>query len=288
MRFSHVPLVLLTSIGVTGSRPATAAPSTEARMVWSWTVPIPGSMSTPYPPSIGGSAAHVGSDAQGNTLAIWAQPLPPEGVQERNQRIAASRFTRATGWGTPVVVSDPSGYASGESFAVNASGVAMVVWQETPTSRLFPSAVRARRFLPNSGWEATTVTLAESGAWVRVVLDAEGNATVIWTDYSGSEQILSARRFVPGAGWQETVQVGRSFRPPVLAVDGSGNVIAAWVDETEGRSALKSSRFVPGAGWSSPTLLAQSADAYSLRLAMGSAGTPPTMWQNAGLSSPYS
>src|SRR5437764_1362596 len=78
MCFSHVTLVLvpvlLTSVWVAGSRPATAAQGTEDRMVWSWTVPIPDSTSYGYEP-------HIGSDAQGNALAIWGQPLPPEGVQ---------------------------------------------------------------------------------------------------------------------------------------------------------------------------------------------------------------
>jgi len=60
-----------------------------------------------------------------------------------------------------------------------------------------------------------------------VVVDGDGNATVVWSGKPG----IVAYRYESGLGWSEPRLVGvtNPFSEVMLGVDGVGNVVVLWV-----------------------------------------------------------
>lgn len=112
----------------------------------------------------------IALDDAGYAIAVWQQS---EGATDNGW---ASRYDSATGWGNPVRLGSPGIDVQNLRIDMDAAGTALVIWQENPLS-LNP-AIKARRYLPASGWEsATTVNI--TGQDPALDLNIGGKALVV-------------------------------------------------------------------------------------------------------------
>ncbi len=88
------------------------------------------------------------------------------------------------------------------------------------------------------------VGISETGEHVssppQVVLDAQGNATAVWSEWDGDDTVVESAYRPVGEGWQAPVDISEASGAAVLvpgehdadypriAVDGDGNVTVVW------------------------------------------------------------
>src|SRR5262249_21812683 len=116
---------------------------------------------------------HVALDAAGNAAVVWAERHVNEFDVAGEIRSAAQGT-----WGAPVVLSR-NAVTAGPSLAVTPSGEAFAAWIEGS------AVLVARASLASGSWDPPT-TLARDGAAADVVVDAAGNALVVWTVADGA------------------------------------------------------------------------------------------------------
>ena len=127
------------------------------------------------------SSPHIGVDANGNAVAVWAHS---DGM---TVDIWSNRYTPGTGWGMAerIEVND-LGDAREPRIAVDPSGNAVVVWKQPDGTS---EKIWSNRYTPMSGWGAAERidrddTSTRTGA--RVAIDAQGNAVAVWSVFSSS------------------------------------------------------------------------------------------------------
>jgi hypothetical protein len=120
--------------------------------------------------------------------------------------------------------------------AMNAAGHA-IAFMDYYTVPGYASSSRVARFTPAGGWENALVLAADTYQ-TRAALDAEGNATVVYTPGVLGASLL-ARRYIaaaPGSGWQpsednvDSLTVGSSQDPQIaVGPDGRAMVVFSQV-----------------------------------------------------------
>jgi hypothetical protein len=165
-------------------------------------------------------ATLAGNEA-GEAILVW-----------RRGELYAALF-RDGNWAVPEPIAARERYAFPSLGAIGDSGHRMVVWLsfDDPNG---PNAVEAVRFDPLQGWgtpDSLTVVHPQassraSEAPADVVVDRDGNATVVWNAAEG----LIAYRYDVGRGWGRPHLIGASYdlSEVQLAVDGVGNVVVLW------------------------------------------------------------
>jgi len=134
----------------------------------------------------------------GAAFVAWLQS--PDGVEEQ---VWASRYQAATGWSTPVLVSNVAGSTASPLVATRPGGDAVVVWERYESS--ITSRVWARRFSASTGWgtaEPIENHAATDVTPTGVFYDRDGNVLVTW--FNSSAQWSS--HFTPAGGWEPFVR----------------------------------------------------------------------------------
>ena len=194
------------------------------------------------------AAPQVAVDSSGNAVAVGQ--LFVDGTHH----IFANRFTPTAGWGAPEVVDDDDGAdARGAQVAVDPSGNAVVVWEQSEGVPA-PYTIFANRFTPTAGWGAPEQIETDDGgyaAYPQVAVDTSGTAVAVWMQSEGDRFNIFANRFTPAAGWgaAEQIETGDYAAYPQVAVDPSGNAIAVWQQQGGARDTIFANRFTPTAGW---------------------------------------
>jgi|UPI0006470C8C hypothetical protein len=171
-------------------------------------------------------------NTSGHGFAAWQQDTDGTGTWN----IQAARFDVGThAWSSSVALHPGNRSQSAPAITTNATGNAIAAWTENTGNFVFN--VYAARFVAAQGiWGPATLIQTVSGQTAqspRVVLDADGNGTVAWQQYSGPDLNLAiyAARFDAGSGsWKSAVQLdpGTGANNPQLALDASGNAFAIW------------------------------------------------------------
>ncbi|MEQ1517854.1 MAG: hypothetical protein ABL931_15345, partial [Usitatibacteraceae bacterium] len=205
------------------------------------------------------AAPKIVSDAAGNAIAMWANPIV--GV---SYSIFTSRFTPSTGWeiATPLLANgddelDLRGTDDPQySIAMNAAGEAIAVWSQYDRAAETLS-IWSRRYSPTSGW-GSAARLSAADAFFRhqpnVAIDANGNAFAVWMVGDDTGPQIETSRFVVGSGWSAVTILPRLAGDPglapyqqvQLAMDKSGQAIAVW----RTIFTLSTSRYITNVGWS--------------------------------------
>lgn len=140
--------------------------------------------------------------------------------------------------------------------------------------------------------EALTGTDVSSGGLnvngSRIVADAAGRATAIWTNERGVlfKRELWARHRSAEGPWQTAVRIDDSDLEDVgdlaLAADDSGAVLAVWAQTQGGLggdfSRIFAKRFTPAGGWDTAQLVATGGDLTQLQLSMHGDGSAALVW----------
>ena len=223
--------------------------------------PAGGAWSDPVVLSDGGafnSDLDVAIDAQGNATAIWAEIHPPDGLIVQS----ASRPSGGN-WSAPVELSEAS-IASRPRLAVDPQGTVTAVWLGTAphiSGTGVVAVVRSKSRSAAGAWSADAVALSSddgtsSASSPQVAVDAQGNATAVWGQFSsaGGYVAQTARR-AAGGDWSEAADLGAGASPQV-AVDPQGNATAIWQQSAPSSSVVLSSGRTAAGPWSNPAPMA--------------------------------
>ncbi|WP_196812960.1 Ig-like domain-containing protein [Cupriavidus sp. WS] len=182
------------------------------------------------------------TDAAGNALAVWYQS---DGVRTN---VWSNRYAAGTGWGTPQLIeADNAGDAIAPQIVMDRSGNALVVWYQSDGIRY---NIRANRYAAGN-WGPTAEFIetdnAGDAAYPQIVMDASGNALVVWQQSDGTRANIWSNRYVAGAGWGtakqiETDNAGDALSPQI-AVDASGNAMAVWQQSDGLRNNIQAAAF---------------------------------------------
>jgi hypothetical protein len=229
------------------------------------------------------SVSDLGFDEHGNAIAV--------GVGANaggDSMIRAMDRSFGGQWGASVPVSGSGASAvQPPQVAVNAHGDAVAVWSADIGGST--GVVRASRRPAGGQWSDPTV-ISEGAVYDRdvdVAIDAQGNATAIWSEFSGSAPgfvVRSASR-PSGGGWSEPVDFSKSAlrNSARLAVDPQGNVTAVWLGDGTLSPAVVLSKSRPAGGeWSSEAVALSPDDATVVaeapQLALDAQGNATAIW----------
>jgi hypothetical protein len=241
--------------------PASAAPT--------WLTPVTLS------PQTGGEVqnATIASAPGGQLAAVWMKQTGSAPL-----RYTAQLALRPPGGGFgPVInVSQASEQYTALDVAVDGTGTATVVWNETIGG---VTEVKAMRVTPD-GTKTGAQTLAATGDEPRVAVNAGGVAVATWREQS---QIHAAVR---GAATEPFTDVGPISPTASLgidpihdvAIDPAGNAVAAWIrDNTK----VEANARPAGGSFKAPAAadpIQDAGDANNLALAMAPGGQATLMW----------
>ncbi len=268
----HRHIVVLAVVAGVLSAAARGAPAAG------WLTPT----STP-PGSVSVDGQDLALDAQGNAVAVWTGYGTWRVTQAATRPVGGS-------WSAPVTFSVPGEEGGWQPrVAVGANGDAVAVWSSVrdatgSTGQIVMAATR-----DSGGAWSTPVALSDEDGFAqqpRVVVDAQGDATVAWAEAIGGAVVLRSRSRPKDGDWSDPVDLTDSHvaGESQLAVDAQGDVTAIWnlhlavyqggVIEAATRSA--------GGAWSAPVDLSD-ADTRSIapQIAVDAQGEAVAVWNSA-------
>ncbi len=167
----------------------------------------------------------VAMDPNGNAVAVWQQ------FDGTRDNIWANRFTPRRGWGGAerIEANNNAGGARNPQVALDSSGNAIAVWQQSDGMR---DNIWANRFTPRRGWGgAKRIEVDNAGKAVapHIAADPDGNAMAVWQQSDGTRDNIWANHYAPAEGWGaakrvETRDAGNAEHPRV-AMDAQGNAV---------------------------------------------------------------
>lgn len=240
----------------------------------------------------------IAADSAGNTLVVWAAV----GI------IFYNRYTPGSGWvdgatveGVGLPVSTLMGPANEPEMAMNLAGQAVAIWRQgTDASPSLPydyDLWSSRYDMATDTW--TVPQQLEDGVGTlfygkSLVIDADGTATALWSDYDGDRLHIRAARLVANT-WTapSVVETGNTSSTgfamdPHAVVDANGNVMAIWQQGDINEGAFYASRYVPGTVWGGQQVIGAYVGSSSvifsteLRLAGNAAGHAVAVWTLPG------
>jgi hypothetical protein len=218
-----------------------------------------------------GSATTVWSARQGGKLVVYARRIAPDGSR-----------------GPILPLSDPARDALDPQVAVGADGTATVAWVASDGTSM---VVQTRRIDPAGAPAATTLTLSASGrdaTGPRIALAPDGEATVVWNRFSGSDFLVEERRVAPDGSLIPASKAnvlsapgGDAVEPEVASAE-SGAAVVAWSrsEEADPAAAIEA-RSIDAAGAPSGAARRLSEEAgrgVEPRVAIGPGGTATIVW----------
>ena len=249
---------------------AVRAATRPAGGVWSFAVTVAGSGADSLDAAVNpaGTVAVVWRHSDGGTYRVRSATKPPGGS-----------------WTSPVFLSVAGNYEQEPDIAVNAAGAMAAVWGDEPLNGNLRIQASTRS-AEGGAWSApVNISAAGQSAFTpRVVLDASGRATAIWTRSDGSNSIVQSRTKAAGGGWSLFVvplsAPGLSAAAPQIAVDGSGNATVVWSRSNGSHDIVQATTRVGTGAWSAPVNLSvagQNAD--SPAIAVDPQGDATVVWQ---------
>ncbi|HWB69109.1 MAG TPA: PKD domain-containing protein [Solirubrobacterales bacterium] len=218
------------------------------------------------------SQAHIGIDAAGNAVAVWA--AFDAGF------VIRTAFRPAGGdWSAPEDLSVYS--ARTPQLAMDAAGDAVAVWAgfDGVADEVTWAAVR-----PAGGeWlapEELSVPGESDGFYPQVAIDAAGNAIAVWQRFDLSDEAVQAAVRTPSGDWSDPDVIsssGEDARTPKIAMNPAGAAIAAWSTVGGG---IHAARRPAGGDWLAPDEV--SSTGSDPALAVDSNGNAFALWPGPG------
>jgi hypothetical protein len=180
----------------------------------------------------------VAFDKSGHAFAVWQQDTDGTGTWN----IQAARFDLASrAWSASVPLRAGAHAQVAPVVATDTAGNAIAAWCENTGN--FVYNVYAARFVAAVGsWGQATLiqtVSSQTGQVPQVVLDAAGDGTVVWQQYSASGlslAIYAARFDATTTTWSSAIELdpGSGAGNPQVALDASGNAAAVWEQSSSG------------------------------------------------------
>ncbi len=191
-------------------------------------------------------------------------------------------------WLPPVAISEASEHTGAPHVVLDSEGNATAVWDRwNGVDTVVESAYRPA----GEGWEAPVdlsepelegevVLGAHDASAPRIAVDRNGNVTVVWERYAGTNQMLLQAVERPAEGsWTAPVDIAEFSQgvapEPWIAVDWEGNATAVWK-----QGEVITSSFHPFAGsWGEPTPLSDG-ESFTPQAAMDARGDTTVVWMH--------
>jgi hypothetical protein len=128
--------------------------------------------------------------ADGAAMATWA-----EGSAGGAHALFAARYTTATGWGAVEAIGQGGRYYPFPEAGIDAAGAAHVAWVQTTPDGIRHD-VRARRWLPGTGWAPEVAVETDdtvSASEPELVVIPDGSAVAMWMMSDGIPEMTSRR-----------------------------------------------------------------------------------------------
>ncbi len=225
------------------------------------------------------SEPQVALDAADDAIAVWVRSNGSTDVVQGAAKPAGEP------WGEPATLSEAGQDAHMPQVAVNAAGEATAVWAGSNGGN---DVVQAAIRPAGESWAqpATVSGAGQEASQPQVAVDAAGDATVVWTRYTGlssggnSNYVVQATNKPAGEAWEEPTTVSEEGQEeglePRVAVDAAGEATAAWTRFIYGCCRLVQTAAKPaGKPWGEPTNLEVGGDA---RVAVNAAGEAAVVW----------
>ena len=162
-------------------------------------------------------------------------------------------------WCSPVALSQSTENIDTPQVAVDPSGNVTAVWIENDG---YTWIVHSSSLPCGGSWQPTTDIISQQDqkcASPRIVVDANGNATVVWAENDSAIQ-ASTKPF--GGVWQETPDTITPaatpyvfYQSPQIAADAAGNATAVWKMFDGYNFAVQASTKPYGGSWAVPDTL---------------------------------
>lgn len=228
----------------------------------------------------------VAMNESGHAFAAWQQDTDGTGTWN----IQAARFDVSTrAWSARVALHPGNRSQAAPGVAIDVTGNAIAAWSEDTGN--FVYNIYAARFVAAQGtWGPATLiqtVLGRTAQAPQVVMDADGNGTVVWQQYNEDESALAvyASRFdVSSGSWRPAVQLDPSAVNPKIALDASGNAVAVWERTSDsGMHQIAAARWSQSAGtWGAAQVIqVSSLRGSNPQLAVAPNGDATVVWTQA-------
>lgn len=175
--------------------------------------------------------ADVATGPDGSATVVWAGRIEAEG--KSNYVIRARRIDSQAGLGPIQDLSAVGRDASDPRIAIAPNGVATVVWKRWNGTNFL---IKGRRLEVDGTVEVaeadTPSAAGQDAVEPRVAVGADGTATLIWSRFDGSSQIVQARQVAADgslrAGPVDVSAVGAAAIEPSEVIGPDGSVTAVW------------------------------------------------------------
>ncbi len=146
------------------------------------------------------------------------------------------------------------------------------------------------------------VAISETGEHVssppQVVLDAQGNATAVWSEWDGDDTVVESAYRPAGEGWQAPVDISEASGAVVLvpgehdagypriAVDGHGNLTVVWERTRGDETVIQAESRPAGGAWQAPVDISEPSVTASDEepwVAADESGDVTAVWKREGV-----
>jgi hypothetical protein len=217
------------------------------------------------------------------------------------------RYRPGDGWITPLhngklAVPLVDGATSAPVLGMNAAGDTVCIWG---WRKLLPEGGLVERHLFSSRYDMDSDTWSDplpvdedipfngdDGVFYDkdVLVDAAGNASVVWTQYDGERLHVMFNRLTGNTwGTPAIVESGNDTETSNAfdthaAMDGNGNVMAMWLQNDSDEGHYIANRYVPGTGWGTQEIIGDysgtgfAAASTEMKLVSNPAGDVIALW----------
>lgn len=172
----------------------------------------------------------VAVDAAGDAVVVWSQS------DDSGQTYFVETDVGSIGTGTwqgeaPVQLSAGGANMASPQVAVNATGAAVVVWDDTTGQFVQGAQGSATTDVWDAAVDVSPTNLDSSSA--SVAIDALGDAVAVWSSFNGTnDYIQGAVKLAGSVSWPTTPSdvssSGEEADVPQVAVDAQGDAVAVW------------------------------------------------------------
>lgn len=244
-----------------------------------WTAPL--TLSTD--PTSGHNAIkpQIATNQNGQDIVVWEQFNGITNVIE----VVGKKYNNP--WSLPCILSDESHEGFGAidpQVAIDSKGLAIVTWIDTATQ-----TVQASMLGQNGHWTSPLI-LSEAGASIRspqVVMDDQGNKTVVWSRFDGTARIIQATSISSTGQWSGPVNIsapGQDANNAKIVLDSGGNVTVVWQRYDGVNTIVQAStkQNGPVQNWSTPVDLSSAGeDASDPQICVNSAQQLAVIWKRS-------
>lgn len=199
-------------------------------------------------PGQNANSPKIAVDPKGNATVVWVQSNGNNTSIQSSTRLFGSSWQRVSD-----TLSSPGQNALNPQISVDFLGNLTAVWEQfNGTNTVIQSSTK----LFGRDWQRIPdrlSSLGQNAKEAKIVLDPNGNATAIWLQSDGTNEIVQASTKPFGRNWQSRVDQlssrGQNAKDPQISVDSQGNITAIWLRSNAANDVVETITKPIGRNW---------------------------------------